>query len=71
MKYKDTKSIMLNLKQIQVGKEIPNKEIAIKLGISESAVSGLFKQNNVSLNKLSAICNAMDCDLDITIVDKE
>ena len=70
MKFTDTKSAMLYLKQVQVGKEIQNKEIALKLGITESAVSGLFNQNNITLNKLAELCNAIDCDLDITIVDK-
>ena len=71
MKFTDTKSAMLYLKQVQVGKEIQNKEIALKLGITESAVSSLFNQKNISLNKLAELCNAMDCDLDITIIDKE
>lgn len=71
MKFKDTKSIMLYLKQIKVGKEIPNKEIADKLGISNSAVSGLFNQKNISLNKLSDICDSMNCELHIEIIDKE
>ena len=71
MKFTDTKSAMLYLKQIQVGKEIQNKEIALKLGVTESAVSGLFNQKNITLNKLAELCNAIDCDLDITIVDKD
>ena len=71
MKFTDTKSAMLYLKQVQVGKEIQNKEIALKLGITESAVSGLFNQKNITLNKLAELCNAIDCDLDITIVDKD
>lgn len=62
---------MLYLKQVQVGKEIQNKELALKLGITESAVSALFKQKNISLNKLADLCNAMDCDLNITVIDKE
>lgn len=71
MKFIDTKSAMLYLKQVQVGKEIQNKELALKLGCSESAISGLFKQNNISLNKLAELCKAMNCDFDITIIDKE
>lgn len=71
MKFTDTKSAMLYLKQVQVGKEIQNKELALKLGITESAVSALFKQKNISLNKLADLCNAMDCDLNITVIDKE
>ena len=57
MKFTDTKSAMLYLKQVQVGKEIRNKEIALKLGITESAVSSLFNQKNISLNKLAELCN--------------
>lgn len=71
MKFTDTKSIMLHLKQVQVGKEIQNKDLALQLGISESAVSSLYKQKNISLNKLAKLCSLMNCDLDITFVDKE
>ena len=71
MKFTDTKSAMLYLKQVQVAKEIQNKEIALKLRVTESAVSGLFNQKNITLNKLAELCNAIDCDLDITIVDKD
>ena len=71
MKFKNTKSVMLYLKQVQIGKEIQNKEIALKLDITESAVSNLFNQKNITLNKLAEICNAMNCDLDITIVDRD
>lgn len=71
MKYTDTKSLMLYLKQVQVGKEIQNKDLAVQLGCTESAISGLFKQKNISFNKIAEICNAMQCDIDITVVDKE
>ena len=71
MKYTNTKSIMLYLKQIQVGKEIQNKDLAARLGVSEAAISGLFSQKNISLNKLAEICNAMNCDMDITFTDND
>ena len=61
---------MLYLKQVQVGKEIQNKDLAVNLGVSESAISGLYNQKNISINKLAEICNAMNCDIDITFVDK-
>lgn len=70
MKYTNTKSLMLYLKQVQVGKEIQNKDLAVNLGVSESAISGLYNQKNISINKLAEICNAMNCDIDITFVDK-
>lgn len=71
MKFTDTKSTMLYLKQVQIANEIQNKEIALKLNITESGVSGLFKQKNITLNKLSELCNIIGCDLDITFINKK
>lgn len=71
MIYNDTPNLMRYLKQIKVGKDITNKELASKLHRSEGAVSGLFSQSNITLDKLHDICEALDCDIDITFIDKK
>lgn len=70
MIYKDTKSLMRYLKQIKVGKDIANKDLAAKLNVSSGAISGVFKQSNITIEKLHELCEAMDCDIDITFIDK-
>ena len=38
-----------------------------KLGISKSAVSQLLNRENISLDKMRAIADALDCDLEIIL----
>ncbi len=71
MIYTDTKSLMRYLKQIKVGKDISNKELASKLNRTEAAISGLFSQSNITLDKLNDLCNALNCNIDITFIDKK
>lgn len=70
MIYTDTKNLMLYLKQLKVGRDVNNKELASRLNCSQGAISGLFSQTNITVEKLKAICNALDYDIDITFVDK-
>lgn len=71
MIYNNTPNLMRYLKQIKVGKDISNKELASKLNRTEGAVSGLFSQSNITLDKLHDICEALNCDIDITFIDKK
>ena len=70
MIYTDTKSLMLYLKQLKVGREVNNKELASRLNCSQGAISGLFSQSNITIEKLNALCNALDYGIDITFIDK-
>lgn len=70
MLYTDTQSLMKNLKLIKFSKEITNKELVAKLNCSESAVSGVFKQNTFTIEKLNELCNALDCYIEINIIDR-
>lgn len=41
--------------------------ITDKLGTSKGAVSQLLNRDNISLDKMQAIAEALDCDLKITL----
>ena len=71
MIYTNTPDLMRNLKQIKVGKDVSNKELASKLNRTEGAVSGLFSQSNITLDKLHDICEALNCDIDITFIERK
>lgn len=71
MIYTDTQTLLRHIKQIKVGKDISNKAIAQKLNLTSSAISGIFNQSNISIEKLNSLCEAIDCNIDITFIDKK
>ena len=71
MIYTNTKTVFIAIRQIMLAKDIKIKDLAERLCKSQSAVSSLFAQTNISLDTLDEICQAIDCQLDISIVPKE
>lgn len=68
MTYTNTKNVMLAVRQTMLAKDIKIKDIATKLCKSQSAVSAMFAQSNISLDSLNDICQAIGCQLAINIV---
>lgn len=68
MMYTNTKNVMLAVRQTMLAKDIKIKDIATKLNKSQSAVSAMFAQSNISLDSLNEICRAIGCQLMIDIV---
>lgn len=71
MIYTNTKVIFVTIRQIMIAKDLKIKDIADRLCKSQSAVSSLFAQSNISLDALNEICQAIDCQLDINIVPED
>lgn len=71
MTYTNTKNVMLAVRQTMLAKDIKIKDIATKLNKSQSAVSAMFAQSNISLDSLNDICQAIGCQLVIDIVPVE
>lgn len=59
------------IKHVMIDKEISQQELSIRLNKSKQATSNLFKQENISLNTLQDICNALGYKLVIDIVPNE
>lgn len=70
MIYNSTESLLLYLKSIMALKKIRSKDLAKKLNISETALSARFGQDNISLNVLLEMCEALDTAIDIDFIDK-
>ena len=51
-------------------REIKIKDLAIKLNRSQSATGSLFRQENMSLETLNEIANALGYNMNITFDDK-
>lgn len=71
MEVANTKQILLKLKTIMLEKDIKKKELAEKLNISPSALTSRFKQENISINNLLELCDALNIYLDINFHDKD
>ena len=71
MIYTNTKAVLVAIRQIMIAKDLKIKDVADRLCKSQSAVSSLFAQPNISLDSLNEICQAIDCQLDINIVPKD
>lgn len=60
------------IKKILVDKDIKQSDIADKLGVSRSAISGfLSRGDKMSIDSLEGIAAAIDCELDIAFIDKQ
>ena len=71
MIYTNTKAVFVSIRQVMIAKDLKIKDIADRLCKSQSAVSSLFAQSNISLDSLDEICQAIDCQLEINIVPKD
>mgnify|MGYP001307994261 FL=1 len=71
MEITSTKQILLKLKTIMLEKDIKKKELAEKLNISQAALTSRFKQENISINNLLELCDALNICLDISFSDKD
>lgn len=65
--------IMKAIEHIKIDYNISNTDIANSMGKSKQTVSNLLngQSNNITLNTLLSLCNAMGCDLIIDIVPRE
>ena len=57
----------LAVKQFLIENDLKQKYIVDKLGLSKNAVSSSLNRDNISLEKMQLIADALDCDLEITL----
>lgn len=65
----NTQAIFKQIRHIMLDKDITITELSNRMQKSTQAVSNVFRQDNVSINMLLDICNALNLELDISIVD--
>ncbi len=68
---KNTKQILLKIKTIITEKEIRKKDLAQKLNLSQSALTSRLNQDNISIEALLEICNALNIDMNISFINKD
>lgn len=70
MLYTNTNELLLYIRQQMLAKKISIKNLALKMNKAQSTVSQTFKQGNITLENLNDICNALDYQLEINLIDK-
>ncbi len=55
------------VKHYLLDSKITQKEIAEKIGCNANTISQLLSRDNISLDKMLLIANALDCDLEINL----
>lgn len=71
MEYTSTQNLFIYIKQQMLADGITIKELSKRMNKTQGATSALLRQNNVSLETLKEICDALNYKLYIDIVKKE
>lgn len=64
--------IMKTIEHLKIDYDISNNDIAHAMGKSKQTISNLLngQSNNITLNTLLSLCNAINCNLIIDIVPR-
>lgn len=60
----------LQVKEYLLRNNLKQKDIVEKLGLSKNAISQSLNRDNISLDKMLLIAEALDCDLEIKLVPR-
>lgn len=71
MIYSNVKDIFIYIRQLMIADGVSVSELATRMNKSQGTVSGVLRQNNVTMETLSDICKALGYDLEINIIPKE
>lgn len=71
MIYHTSKELLSEIKHIMDLRDIPMKELATRLNVSQQSISKIFKNANPQLSTVIQICNALRISMDIKFVDKK
>ena len=61
----------LQVKEYLLRNNLKQKDIVKKLGLSKNAVSQSLNRDNISLDKMILIADALDCDLEVRLVPRD
>lgn len=71
MIYSDTQQLIKEIKNYMNMRDIKIVDLAKKIGCPANTLSQLMRQPNITLEKLNDICKALDCDLEINLIEKD
>ena len=71
MKYINTPKLLKMIRANMIKDDIKIKDLATLMDKSQSAASSIMRQENISLDSLKEICDALNYDLDIEIKKRQ
>lgn len=71
MKYINTPELLKMIGANMIKDDIKIKDLATLMDKSQSAASSIMRQENISLDSLKEICDALNYDLDIEIKKRQ
>ena len=66
----NTRQILIELQKIMIEKGIKKKELSDKIGLSSSALTSRFNQDNISIDSLLEMCDGLDICMDISFLTR-
>lgn len=70
MIYNTPKELLSEIKHIMDLRDIPMKDLAARLNVSQQSVSKIFGKSNPQLTTVMQICTALNICMDVDFVDK-
>ena len=67
----NTRQILIELQKIMIEKGIKKKKLSDKIGLSSSALTSRFNQDNISIDSLLEMCDGLDICMDIYFSNKD
>ena len=71
MKYINTPELLKMIRANMIKDDIKIKDLATLMDKSQSAASSIMRQENILLDSLKEICDALNYDLDIEIKKRQ
>ena len=71
MKYINTPELLKMIRANMIKDDIKIKDLATLMDKSQSAARSIMRQENISLDSLKEICDALNYDLDIEIKKRQ
>jgi len=71
MIYNDTEQLIIELKKLMLEKQISQKQIADRIGITPQGFTKLINKKNFSFNDLQKVLNAIDYSLEINFIENQ
>ena len=68
---RNSKQILLKIKGIIAENDLKAKDVAKKINLTDSAFSQRLKQDNISIDSIIEICDAINYDLEINLIKKD
>ena len=67
----NSNQLLIELQTIMLKNKIKKNVLADRLNITQSALTSRFNQENISIDMLLEMCNALNLDIDINFINKD